>query len=141
MKKSTIHNSLIAIVTANLLACAHYPDVRPAANGPHSASFLTDEKDEGFKNAFAQAKDYCDDVYKKRPKVVSESSEYIGSMSESSYNAARTTSKIVSGVGVAGVALGGKNERKAGGAAAAGGGIASGAISQGYRYTLKFTCE
>ncbi len=136
--KHLVSISLVAIV---MVSCAHYPDVRPATDGVHTVSFGTEGKNEGFQAAFSQAKDYCDDVLKKRPAVISESSEYVGSMDEGTYNAAKTASKVVGAVGAAGAILGGKNERQAGGVAAVGGGIASGAIGQGYKYTLKFRCE
>ncbi len=122
-------------------SCAHYPDVRPTAKGVHSVVFSTESKGEGFQKAFAQAKDYCDDVHNKRAFQISEKSEYIGSMDEGSYNTAKSVSKVTSAVGAAGVVFGGKNEQKAGGVAAVGGGIANEAFGQGYRYTLKFKCQ
>ncbi len=131
----------LTLLTFLASACAHYPDVRPAADGIHTVSFLTESKNEGYQAAFSQAKDYCDDVVKKRPAVVSEKSQYVGSMDESTYNAAKTASKVVGAVGAAGAVLGGKNERQVGGVATVGGGIASGALGQGYEYTLKFKCE
>ncbi len=124
-----------------LNACAFYPDVRPASDGVHTVTFLTEEKDEGFQAAFAQAKDYCDDVLKKRAYQISEKSEYVGSMDESTYNTAKKISKVTAAVGTAGAILGGKNERTAGGVTAVGGGIADSALGKGYRYTLKFKCE
>ncbi len=138
MFKPLVLLSTLAVMT---VSCAHYPDVRPTAGGIHTVSFRTESKGEGFQNAFSQAKDYCDDVLKKRPAVVSEASEYVGTMDESTYNAAKTASKVVGAVGAAGAVLGGKNERKAGGVTAVGGGIASGALGLGYEYTLKFRCE
>lgn len=126
---------------ALLTACAHYPDVRPAADGIHKVSFQTEGKDEGFQKGFAQAKDYCDDTQKKRAVTVSEASEYIGSMDEKTYNNLKMASKITGAIGGAGLILGGKNEQKAGGAAAVGGGIADSALGTGYKYTMTFKCE
>ena len=62
-------------------------------------------------------------------------------MNEKEYNRAKTTAKVVTAVGGAGVVFGGDNERKAGGVAGIGGGIADSAIGKGYRYTMRFKCR
>ena len=134
---------ILAIFTFSILltSCAHYPDVRPSDKGLHKVSFLTDYKDQGFKEGFGQAKDFCDDVYEKRAIHVKDKSKYVGTMDEETYNKSKTASKVVSAIGGAGTILGGKKERKAGAVTAVGGGIADGAIGQGYRYTMWFKCK
>lgn len=122
------------------MACAHYPDVRPG-DKVHEAIIKTERKGEGFKEAFSQAKDFCDDVYKSRPVKIKEKSEYAGTMDEGTYNKAKTASKVVEGVGVAAAVFGGKKESKAGVAAGAGGGIADSALGKDYVYTLTFKCK
>ena len=123
------------------MSCAHYRDVRPSSSGDHYVSFLTERKGEGFKEGFAQAKDYCDDVMEKKALQVKEKSEYVGSMDEDDYNKAKTASKLVGAIGGAGAVFGGKKEKKAGGVAAVGGGIADSSLGKGYKYTMWFKCK
>lgn len=124
-----------------LQSCAHYPDVRPSGKGLHTVSFLTERKDDGFQQGFAQAKSYCDDVHEKRAVHVSEKSKYVGNMDEKKYNSYKTASKVTSAIGSAGVILGGEKQKQVGGATMLGGGIADGALGKGYRYTMKFRCK
>ncbi|MES2745760.1 MAG: hypothetical protein V4655_10050 [Bdellovibrionota bacterium] len=121
--------------------CAHYPDVRPDDTGINSVIFRTERKGEGFREAWSQAKSYCDDVYKNFPYKVKETSNYVGNMDESTYNAAKTGSKVATGVGAAAAIFGGKNESKAGVGVGLGGGIADSALGQDYEYTLTFKCK
>lgn len=122
-------------------ACAHYPDVRPEESGLNQVIFKTERKDEGFQQAWSQAKDYCDDVHHNRPVKVSEVSEYKGTMDEGTYNAAKTASKVAEGVGAAAAIFGGTNESRAGVGVGVGGGIADTAIGKDYQYTLTFKCK
>jgi hypothetical protein len=133
--------ALVISVALSAASCAHYPDVRPGDSEVHTVIIMTERKDEGFKESFAQAKDFCDDVFKQRPVRVKETSEYVGTMDESTYNAAKTASKVAQGVGVAAAVLGGKNESKAGVGVGVGGGIADGAIGKDYKYTMTFKCK
>ncbi len=126
---------------ALIVACQHYPDVHPMANGIHKVSFLTERKTEGYRNAIAQAHDYCKDVYRMSAVQVSESSEYVGTMDEGIYNGAKTASEVVGAIGVAGAVFGGKRESEAGGVGAVGGGVADAALGKGYQYTLEFKCQ
>lgn len=132
---------LLFTVSFAVISCAHYPDVRPSGSGLYTVSFLTERKGEGFRQGFAQAKDYCDDVHSKRAVHVSEKSKYVGSMNEKKYNRYKTASKVTSAIGGAGVVFGGKKQKEMGGVAAIGGGIADGALGAGYRYTMKFRCR
>ncbi|RZA26791.1 MAG: hypothetical protein EOP10_02430 [Proteobacteria bacterium] len=131
----------ILILGSMAFGCAHYPDVRPDDSGINAVIFRTERKGEGFREAWSQAKSYCDDVYKKRPYKVKEKSTYVGTMEESTYNAAKTGSKVATGVGAAAAILGGKNEAKAGAGVGFGGGIADSALGQDYEYTLTFKCK
>lgn len=133
--------SLVLSVALTATACAHYPDVRPGESEVHTVIIMTERKGEGFKESFAQAKDFCDDVYKQRAVRVKEKSEYVGTMDEKTYNAAKTASKVAQGVGAAAAVFGGKNESKAGVGVGVGGGIADGAIGKDYKYTMTFKCK
>ncbi len=137
MKKILLLTSLLPLLTS----CAHYPDVRPGESGVHTVIIGTERKGDGFQEAWSQAKDYCDDVYKQRPVRLTEKSEYIGSMDESTYNASKTGLKVIEGVGTATAIFGGKKESKAGAAAGVGAGIGDGAMGKGYQMTVTFKCK
>ena len=120
------------------VGCAHYPDVRPSSNGDHTVSFLTDGKGEGYKEAFKQAKDYCEDIHEKKAFHTSEKSQYVGkTMDEESYNRAKSAAKLTNSFGAK--ALLGK--KKSGKSAISVGKAADDAIGKGYQYTMKFKCN
>jgi hypothetical protein len=122
-----------------LAACAHHPDVRPGADGVHRVVITSEEKEGGQREALRQANDFCGER-KLAAAVVEEKTNYTGSMSESDYQTGKTVSKVVQGVGAAGVVFGGKNEKNAGGVAAIGGGIAGEALGKGYTTEMRFKC-
>ena len=132
---------LLGTVTLFLVSCAHYPDVRPSSDGPHKVVLQMERKNEGFKEAFSQAKDFCDDVYEKRAVHIKDQSKYVGTMDEAEYNRYKTASEVIGAVGGAAAVFGGKNERKAGAVGAVGGGIADNALGKAYEFTLWFKCE
>lgn len=74
-------------------SCAHHNDVRPGANGLNRVRVRKSEKSLAEQSALSQAKHFC----KERnlfPEVISETTEYTGSMDEST----RETLKRASGV-------------------------------------------
>ncbi|MBC7658269.1 MAG: hypothetical protein H7249_01020 [Chitinophagaceae bacterium] len=124
-----------------MVGCAHYPDVRPGEKDIHEVIIKTERKGDGFQQAFAEAKDFCDDVYKKHPVRVKEKSTYIGSMDEKTYNQAKTASKIIEGTGAAVAIFGGKKESRIGAGAGVGGGVADHAIGRDYQFSMTFKCK
>ncbi len=132
---------LLILGLLSLSGCAHYPDVRPGESGLHTVVISTERKGEGFPAAWSQAKDYCDDVYKQKPVRISEKSEYIGSMDESTYNASKTGLKVIEGVGTATAIFGGKKESRVGAASGVGAGIGDSALGNGYQMTVTFKCK
>ena len=130
----------VLMVALLSISCAHYPDVRPGEKA-NEVIIRTERKDQGFQEAFSQAKDYCDDVLKKHPIKISEKSTYIGTMDEGTYNAAKTASKVLEGVGSTAAVFGGKNESKAGVAGGFGGAVADDALGSDYEYRLVFKCK
>ena len=92
------------------------------------------------REALSQANHYCEQK-KKEAAVVSEGTQYTGSMDESTYRTSKTAAKVAKGVGSAAWVFGGKNESTAGGIVGLGGGIADGAIGTGYTYEMKFKCQ
>lgn len=134
--------SVITIAGIFLAGCAHHRDVRPNAGGMHSVDFLAERQQEGYRQAFKQAQNYCAERYGLDPVIFSESSEYVGSMDESAYNRAKTFTNTVSTVGWLGWALASSNRNSDAGAIAfLGGDIANDAIGEGYRFTMNFKCE
>lgn len=141
MKNYILSAASVAIVGLSL-SCAHHRDVRPSSDGIHKVTFQTEDKAEGYRNAMSQAEDYCKEMANgKSPAIVSEQSQYSGTMNEENYNTAKTASKVAQAVGGAGYVFGGKAESNAGGIVGLGGGIASSAIGQGYTYEMKFRCQ
>lgn len=134
--------SAILISSTFFAGCAHHRDVRPHTSGLHNVSFLAERREDGYKEAFKQAGNFCEERYGLHPVIVSESSEYVGSMQEDSYNQAKTVTEVVSVVGIVGSLLGGSDrDRDVGTVAAIGGQIANEAIGDGYRFNLGFRCE
>jgi hypothetical protein len=123
-----------------LTACAHHRDVRPAEDGLHTVSFNTEAKGEGFREGMSQANHYCDQ-FKKQAYQVGESSDYVGSMDESSYNTGKTVSKVAKVAGTAGYIFGGKNESKVGGVTSVGGVVGDAVLGEGYQYKMQFKCK
>ncbi|MBC7662005.1 MAG: hypothetical protein H7249_20110 [Chitinophagaceae bacterium] len=139
MKKLFIAIALLNLTT--ITACAHYPDVRAKESGIHSVILNIENKDEGYQEANAQANSFCKDKYQKTAFQVSEKSEYVGSLDETTYIAAKTASKVITAVGAGAAIFGGQSESKAGVGGAVGGGVADSALGNGYRYTMEFKCE
>ena len=123
-----------------LFSCAHYPDVRPGANGVHSVIVKADDVNEGSRNALSQASDYCE-TKKKEAVIVSENSKYSGSMDEGSYKTAKKISKAAKTIGPAVWGVGGKTESSAGGTV----GVACAAgdefLGDEYSVEMKFSCQ
>lgn len=139
MRKNILLGSILT--TALFIeGCAHHRDVRPGNDGVNRVVLKSETKDGAYRDAMSEAEDYCKEL-QKHPMVVSEKSDYTGTMDESTYNAAKTASKVAKAVGGAGMAFGGRNEKTAGGVAAVGGGIANDALGQGYTYELVFKCQ
>jgi hypothetical protein len=123
-----------------LAACAHHHDVHPSDDGLHSVILNTEAKDEGFRDAMSQANHYCGQ-FNQQAYQVSESSKYVGSMDESTYNTSKTISKVAKVAGTAGFIFGGKTEAQVGGTAALGGVVGDTALGEGYQYKMQFKCK
>lgn len=134
--KSILILSTLLIISA----CAHHKDVRPSADGAHTATFQTDTKQDGYRKAISQASHFCEQR-KLAAFIVSEKSEYVGSMNEDDYNTTKKVAKIAQSVGGTIWALGGKKESDAGGVVGVGGGVADQVAGKGYRYTMTFNCK
>jgi hypothetical protein len=122
------------------LSCAHHPDVRPSADGIHKVLIRSETKEAGEKEALDQANDYCSDK-KKEAMIVSESSQYTGSMKEEDYKTMKTAGKAAELLGGTAYVFGGKKESNAGGVVGLGGAIATQAAGNGYTVEMKFKCN
>jgi hypothetical protein len=127
-------------VVMTFAACAHHRDVRPGEEGINKVVLMTQEKDFEGRPALSQAEHYCETMGR-RPVIVSETNQYVGSMDEGSYNNVHTGAKVAQTVGAVGHVFGGKKESDAGGVVGLGGIVAEGAIGKGYRYEMKFKCQ
>lgn len=122
-----------------LAGCAHYPDVRPSADGIHWVEVKADDPESGARNALSQANDYCDSMDKKAA-IVSEDQKYKGDMDESDYKALKKAGKAAQTVGGAVWTFGGKKESEVGGLVGLGGAVANQVAGEGYKVKLKFKC-
>lgn len=121
-------------------SCAHHPDVRPSADGIHKVIIRSETKEAGEKEALDQANDYCSDK-KKEAMIVSESSQYTGSMKEEDYKTMKTAGKAAELLGGTAYVFGGQRESNAGGVIGLGGAVASQAAGNGYTVEMKFKCN
>lgn len=131
---------LTGLVALFLVGCAHHRDVRPAADGVHRVSVQANDKEEGAREAIAQANHYCEQR-KLSAAFVDETQKYTGDMDEKTYKKSKTLAKVAQGVGGAAWVFGGKNESNAGGIVGLSGGIADSAIGKGYTVEMRFRCQ
>lgn len=125
-----------------LTACAHYPDVRPGADGVHKVVVAHAEKSQAVQSALRQAKSYCEDK-KQSAAFLKEKVEYTGSMDESTYHALGKISKAASAVGVVmGASSTTANQAKKSGVVTTSGVMANEAIADenAYTCTMAFKC-
>lgn len=139
MKLSLVNQTILTFFLI-LGACAHHRDVRPGEDGLNKVVLMTQQKDFDGRDALSQAESYCETL-KKRPVVVSETNQYVGSMDESTYNNVHTGAKVAQTVGAVGHVFGGEKESNVGGVVGLGGIATQGAIGNGYRYEMKFKCQ
>lgn len=68
---------MIAMFAVSLGACAHYADVVPGSNGIHEVTASPEEDDDDpdddelSRDAIDQATDYCREVLKQTPQIIS----------------------------------------------------------------------
>lgn len=140
--------SFTAIVSLLLVtSCGHHMDVRPGVGGIHRVRVQGDTKELVSRSAIEQANHFCKER-NQYAAIISEASEYVGTMSEDAYNITRTASNVTSAAGVGtGVyaAATGKSYKskttKVAAIAAAGGIVGRAIASDGYVYNMTFKCE
>jgi hypothetical protein len=79
-------------------ACAHHRDVRPGSNGVHRVAVRAVEKSDAERSAVAQAEHYCDSL-NCHYVIISENTQYTGSLDENTRNTLRRASQAASFVG------------------------------------------
>lgn len=80
------------------VSCAHFPDVRPGANGVHKVVVAGTDKKEVVQSSLKQAKSYCEDK-KLSAAFVAEKVEYTGSMDESTHTMLGKATRAVTAMG------------------------------------------
>jgi hypothetical protein len=123
-----------------LTNCAHYPDVRPGVEGVHTVIVKAEDENSGARNALNQANDYCK-TKKQNAAIISESSEYKGSMDEESYKTAKKVSKAAEVIGPVVWGAGGKRESKAGGVVGVAGAAGDEILGEEYSVKMTFKCQ
>ena len=132
--------SSLSLIAFTIFSCAHYPDVRPGAEGLHSVSVQSDDVHSGSRDALSQASDYCKSK-KKESVIVSEDSKYTGSMDEESYKTAKKISKTAEVIGPAVWGVGGKKESSAGGDVGVAGAAGDQILGKEYTVNMTFKCQ
>jgi hypothetical protein len=108
----------------------------------HRTVLTVEHRDGHYPHAFRQARDFCGDVYAKRPTNVSEGARYVGTIDEATYIAIRAATQVAMAAGGAVSAFGSSWAiRNAGFGTAVASGIGNQALAPGYEYTLAFGCE
>lgn len=120
-------------------SCAHHRDVRAGADGIHKVVVMTDDADEGSRDAISQANHFCEER-KMAAAFIQEDKKYTGSMKEDDYKKLKTAGKVAGVVGSTAYVFGGKNESAAGGLVGLGGLAADAAAGKGYTVEMKFKC-
>ncbi len=131
---------IISALSFIAISCAHYPDVRPGANGIHRVVIPTSDTDAGSREAIEQANDYCGTM-KKSAAFIDEKQAYTGSMKEEDYKKGKQITKVAKVIGGTTYVLGGKNESNAGGIVGLGAIAGDAALGNGYKVEMKFKCQ
>jgi len=139
--------ALLIILSLTLSSCAHHMDVRAGENGIHRVEVRADSRDFAPRSALSQANDFC----KERNQyavILEENVQYVGSMSETAYNAARTASNVATAAGVGtGIYALAKNKSsksktaKVAALATAGGLVGKAIVNDGYVAQMRFKCQ
>lgn len=125
-----------------LAACAHHPDVRPGVEGIHRVALAADDKDKGAQEAISQAQNYCYYKHDKPAVFIDENAKYEGSMSEDTYNTAKTVSTVAKVLGGVGWATRTKTQQRSKATGlGVGGMVADAALGDAYKIEMKFKCE
>ncbi|MNJ92570.1 hypothetical protein D3C87_102430 [compost metagenome] len=130
---------LLLLVSAMMFGCGHHRDVRASANGVHVVKLQAEDKDEGSRQAIAQANHFCEQR-KQSAAFVDESQTYTGNMDEKDYHAMKTAGKVASTVGGTTYVLGGQKESTIGGIVGLGGVVAGQVAGNGYTIQMRFKC-
>lgn len=140
-KKGKWSSILLKILFLSILtSCAHHRDVRPGADGANKVVLLNETKNFDGGDALSQAEHYCKEIGK-RPAIMTEVNQYVGSMDEQSYNNLKTGAKVAQTAGSMGYVFGGKKESDVGGVVGLGGVVADQVAGEGYRYEMTFKCQ
>lgn len=123
-----------------LASCAHHRDVRPGADGVHRVVVSTDDKEEGSRSAISQANHYCAES-KRSAVFIEEKQDYVGDMSESSYQTGKRMGNVAKVVGGTTRVFGGEKESNLGGIVGLGGVATDAALGKGYAVTMRFKCQ
>lgn len=131
---------LAVAITLVLNGCAHYPDVRPGADGVHSVKIKSESPESGSREAISQARSYCKSL-EKTPAIVSENSSYTGEMDEGTYKTAKKVSRAAETIGPAIWTMGGKRESRAGGTVGVAGAAGDQILGEEYSVQMTFKCQ
>ncbi len=127
------------LMTLLLVSCGHHRDVRPGIKGVHRVVVVSPDSQEGKQEAIAQANHYCDQ-FERHAAFAKESTKYVGSVDEKTYQQARMFSRATKYSSNQAKLRGGKRESNFGMIAGAAGSSVDEALGNGYQIDMIFKC-
>lgn len=133
--------SLALLMSLFVFGCAHHRDVRPGAEGVHRVVVLSEDSEEGARDALSQANHFCEKRGGLKAAIVDENKKYTGDFDEQTYKTGKAASRAAKVVGGTTHVLGGRRERNAGGVVALGGIAGDAVLGKGYTIEMRFKCQ
>lgn len=131
----------LAFTIGSLTSCTHNGNVTTLNSGVHLVVTKGNEPDSAYRNAYAQAEDYCDTT-DKHAYVVTEDSQFTGSGTESDHQNNRKLAKVATVGGFMGaITMPITPLRQVAGAAAIGGIVSQVYLGNEYQIRMKFVCD
>lgn len=130
---------ILVLMPLLLVSCGHHRDVRPGTRGLHRVVVASQDSHQGKQEAIAQANHYCDQ-FEKHAAFAKESTKYVGSVDEKTYQRARMFSRATKSGGNQAKLNGGKKESSLGVIAGAAGSSIDEALGNGYQIDMIFKC-
>jgi hypothetical protein len=133
---------LLTLPAILLIACAHHRDVRPSADGINYVVVRDPTREAAERSALRQANHYCESL-EKHAAIVSEKSDYKGSMDENTRETLRKASAAAMILGGGAGVLGHEPGVRSGGSVVGAAGTVGAVMTSGDDYVaeMKFKCQ
>lgn len=139
-KEQKISFLLTIVAVLAVCSCAHHRDVRPGADGTHRVVIMTDQQEEGTRDAISQAQHFCKSKNLEAA-FVNEKAAYKGDLDEQTYKNAKRAATVAKTLGGGIWVGGGKRESDVGGVLGLGGQATDQALGNAYEVAMEFKCQ